>query len=310
MNREILRLTKRMQLGRPIESYPVTITSSAVKDRPVRFCTNLELDPVQRKHRRGVFYEMQELTALADHFPKGGTFVDIGAHSGNHSLFAALFMDAGKVIPIEPNPPAYRLLIQNMLINDVAGRVDFSKLGCAVGAAPAEGAVMKSGRRNPAAARLKAKGGDIAVCRADVLLGDETPDVIKVDVCGMEMDVLEGLAEVFARCTPTLLVEVAATHDEAFNAWAKKAGYTIAAATKRNKHDHNYMLTHKDAAKAKPKTAAKKSSIVKRATAATKATGTKAKPTAAKTSKPKTSAASKMTKTKVTTAKSTLIKAL
>jgi len=297
MNREISRLIKRMALGRPIESYPVTVTSTVVEGARVQFCTNLERDPVQRKHRKGAFFEASELATLRALFPKGGTFVDIGAHSGNHSLYAALFMHADKVIPIEPHPPAYRLLIQNMLVNGVADRVDFSKLGCAVGEAPAEGCAMKSGRRNPAAARVKrdAKGGDIPMLSADMLLADVTPDMIKIDVSGMEMEVLAGLSGVLNRCAPVLQVEVVAAQDAAFQDWAAQAGYAVAATTKRNKHDLNYILTHKDTAKKKPaqkKPVQKKKPAAKKAATAKTATAKTAEP---KKPAPKTSAIKKTT---------------
>jgi Met-10+ like-protein len=55
---------------------------------------------------KGVFYEREELEIIATHF-KGGTFVDIGANVGNHSIFAAKFLGASKVIAFEPNPTAY-----------------------------------------------------------------------------------------------------------------------------------------------------------------------------------------------------------
>lgn len=298
MNREIARFLKRIRLGRPIESYPVTITSALIAGQRLHFCTNLDRDPVQRKHRKGVFYEADELAALAALFPKGGTFVDIGAHAGNHTLYATQMMQAGKVIPFEPHAPSYRLLIQNVLLNSLEDRVDLSNLGCALGSSEEEGASMKSGRHNPAAARLKTKGGDIAIRRGDVLLADEMPDMIKIDVSGMEMEVLEGLSALFARCTPTLHIEVAAANDVAFQAWMKSAGYVVQSTRKRNKHDLNYLLVHKDAAKVQPastkKTPVKKSSTAKKTAPKTvAATPSKTGAKKAQTSRSKTTTAPK-----------------
>lgn len=300
MNREIARLTKRLRLGRPIVSYPVTLTSRAINGKQVHFCTSAENDPVQQKHRKGKFYETVQLNALAALFPKGGTFVDIGAHVGNHSLFAALFMDAGTIIPIEPNPAAYRLLVQNMLVNGVTDLVDLGKLGCAAGANAAEGYAIKVNRNKPAATRLKTKGGKVSVVRGDALLDGVTPDMIKINTPGMEMEVLDGLSGVFARCTPVLLIEVAAANDVAFNDWASTSGYTVAATTKRNRNSLNYMLT----SKAAKKTVAKKTAGKK---VTTPTTSTTRKTT---TSKAKTSAATKTTaaKPKTTTARKTTTK--
>ena len=41
----------------------------------------------------------------------GATFVDIGANVGNHSLFAATFLNAARVVPVEPNPRCLRLML-------------------------------------------------------------------------------------------------------------------------------------------------------------------------------------------------------
>lgn len=304
MNREIARLNKRMRLGRPIVSGPVAVTSNTVNGKRVQFCTTNTVDPVQRRHRKGLFFEVTELTNLTALFPKGGTFVDIGAHVGNHSLFAALFMDAATVIPIEPHPTAYRLLIQNIFVNGVSDRVDFSKLGCAVSAAECSGA-MKTSRRRPAATKLKQSGGKISVLRGDALLADVTPDMIKIDTPGMAMQVLEGLSGLFARCSPVLLIEIEAKDDDAFKSWAITAGYIVSATSKRNKRDLNYIMTAKTVTKTKAKPAVKKASTAKKPTTVKKATTAKATtPT-----RPRSTTAAKATKLKVTASKPLLDKA-
>jgi FkbM family methyltransferase len=304
MNREIARLNKRMRLGRAIVSDPVAVTSNTVNGTRVQFCTTNPADPVQRRHRKGGFFEMAELTNLAALFPKGGTFVDIGAHVGNHSLFAALFMDAGTVIPIEPHPSAYRLLIQNVLVNGASDRVDFSKLGCAVSAAEGSGSV-KTSRRKPAATKLKQSGGKIAVLRGDALLADVTPDMIKIDTPGMAMEVLEGLSELFARCSPVLLIEIAAKDDDAFKVWATSTGYIVSATSKRNKRDLNYIMTSKTVTKPKAKPTVKKVSAAKKGTTVKKASTTKT----AASKRPKATTTAKVTKSKVTATKPLLDKA-
>jgi FkbM family methyltransferase len=300
MNREITRLNKRMRLGRPIVSAPVVVVSNTVNDKRVQFCTTNPADPVQRKHLKGGFFEATDLTNLATLFPKGGTFVDIGAHVGNHSLFAALFMDAAKVIPIEPNPGAYRLLIQNIMVNGVSDQVDFSKLGCAVSAAEGHGAMKKS-RSKPAATKLKLSGGKVAVQRGDVLLADITPDMIKIDTPGMAMEVLEGLSELFERCSPVLSIEIEAKDDDAFNAWAITTGYIVSATSKRNKRDLNYIMTAKVITKTKAKPNAEKMSGTKKASIA------KRKPTASE--RATTLTAGKAIKSKLSTSKALLDKA-
>ena len=290
MNKEIQRFIKRLTLNRPIESYPVTITTTQVNGRAVHFCTNLDNDPIQRKHRKGIFYEMHELRAIGEHLPEGGTFVDIGANVGNHSLYAAMFHGAGRVIPLEPNPKAYRLLLQNMLINGVADRIDFSKLGCGVSDVTQDGYGVEDRTRNLGGTRMIAEGGALKVFRADELLVDETPDVIKIDVEGMEMAVLRGLSGILARCKPAIQIEIDAEHDAEFLAWAENEGYRVAETVRRYRNNLNYLLVHPDATK------------VKRAKASAKARTSRAAPATATAAKAKSKkalvAASKTAKSK------------
>ena len=41
---------------------------------------------------------------LAERLPRGLRIVDVGANTGNHTLFFASVMQAERVIPIEPHP--------------------------------------------------------------------------------------------------------------------------------------------------------------------------------------------------------------
>lgn len=265
MNQEIQRFLKRLRLGRTIESYPVTVTTAQIGGQQVHFCTNMEKDPIQRKQRKGSFYEMHELQQLAKHFPEGGTFVDIGANVGNHSLFAAMFMAAKRVIPFEPNPRAYRLFIQNMLINGQTEKVDFSKLGCGLSDVEADGFGMQPKERNLGGAKMISKGGDLQVFRADSLLADETPDMIKIDVEGMELAVLRGLSGVLERCSPVIQIEVDVENDAGFQEWLAESGYEVVDTIKRYRQNLNYLLVHPTAA-TQPETKSRTSTVPRAAT--------------------------------------------
>ncbi|KIC49195.1 methyltransferase [Tateyamaria sp. ANG-S1] len=243
MTPDIQRILKRLRLGRPIQAENVQLTHTSFRDRRLVFCTNMENDPIQRKHRKGSFYELAELTAMEETFPDGGTFVDIGANVGNHTLFAAAFLNAARVIPIEPNPLAYRLLIQNVLLNRLDDIVDLSHLGVGLSDSADSGYAVQKRTRNLGAAQLTKTGkGRLAVHPADDLLKEETPDFIKIDVEGMELKVLNGLKETATRCKPSLLVEVDLENDTAFHGWCKDMGYAVASSTQRYRKNRNYML--------------------------------------------------------------------
>ncbi len=80
---------------------------------PVRFGTEVfrlpytGLNPViEREQMRGLFFEHEELEFLAGRLPRGMRILDVGANTGNHTVFFAGVMQAETVIPVEPLPRA------------------------------------------------------------------------------------------------------------------------------------------------------------------------------------------------------------
>ena len=68
---------------------------------------------IRKFERKRSFYEADVLLHLAHRGPRGGLFLDVGAHVGNHTLFFASFL-ADHVIAIEPNPATATLLRRNV----------------------------------------------------------------------------------------------------------------------------------------------------------------------------------------------------
>ena len=249
MTPEVERINKRLRLGRPHVSGKMKVVHTRVMDTPVTFCVNMKNDPIQRNHRRGRFYEQKELRQLVDIFPEGGVFVDIGANVGNHSLFAAKFLRPSKVIPFEPNPRAYSLLIENMLANQLGDIVDLTKLGVGVADKKAGGFAMEDRQRNLGGAKMLEGEGELEVHPGDDLLKGEKPDMIKIDVEGMEMKVLKGLEKTIKKHKPIILAEIDNENEDEFMAWAKKNKYTVVRTYQRYKLNKNHLLVDNKAAK-------------------------------------------------------------
>ncbi|RKF17296.1 FkbM family methyltransferase [Roseovarius spongiae] len=205
-------------------------------------CLNFARDPVQNAWRRGAFFEEEELTALEGHVKRGAHVIDIGANVGNHALYFATRLKAARVVVVEPNPLALAPLVANVLVNRLGDVIDLGALGVGLSDVSEGGFGMKRHDRNLGATRMFAGRGEIEAHRGDDLFADETPDLIKVDVEGMEMKVLSGLQQTIARHRPVILIEVDEENAQAFDEWRRDAGYEIVKSVRHSRRNCNHLI--------------------------------------------------------------------
>ncbi len=229
----------------PVIFAGIDVVSCQIDGKHVLFAVDMENDPIQRNHRRGQFYEPKELKLMGRWFPKGGVFVDIGANVGNHSLYAALFLQPAAVIPCEPNPLAFNLLRANVHLNGLEDVFDLSHLGLGVASATGSGYAMQERARNLGGAKMLAGAGEIDVRAGDELLQGVAPSMIKVDVEGMEMDVLDGLEQTVTTHQPTMMVEVDDENEDAFTTWVEAHEYKVQRRMRHYKTNENYFIVPK-----------------------------------------------------------------
>ncbi|MEM7733792.1 MAG: FkbM family methyltransferase [Pseudomonadota bacterium] len=210
----------------------------------VFFAVTHPKDTIQGTHSRTGFYEPEELEIIRSAFPKGGRFIDIGANVGNHSLFVGLFLDPVEIVSIEPNPVVYKLFINNMLLNGIEGIVDMSFLGMGMSETASDGFGINFQEKNIGGGRMAEGAGDIATIRGDDMIGDRKADFIKIDVEGMEMQVLRSLEATVARDHPRFFIEVDNENVAGFDAWVEENGYRKAANFKRYRPNENFLLIH------------------------------------------------------------------
>ncbi|MEM9851436.1 MAG: FkbM family methyltransferase [Pseudomonadota bacterium] len=226
--------------GQPVK-FPPMQTLHFPGPPPLHLHLNMWRDPIQRELRQGRFYEEAELTALAGLIGPGAQIIDVGANIGNHLLWFLTRMDAARVWPVEPNPLALAPLMANILANGLMDRTGVRGLGLGLNNAAAEGFSMARHDRNLGATRLREGGGEIATARGDELFAEVAPDLIKIDVEGMEMSVLWGLEGTIAAHKPILLVEVFHDTQAEFSAWLDARGYHITSQTKVSRLNSNFL---------------------------------------------------------------------
>lgn len=148
---------------------------------------------------RAGHYPNEELLEIARRFvKKGGTVVDIGAHVGTFAVAAAGF---AKVVAFEPAPETFALLQKNAASRP--GEIEVRNKGLA--AAPGSAHVVARSLSN-AGSQTLAPGGGVVVSTLDAEV--EYADFIKIDVEGMELQVLSGGAGLIERARPVVFFEV------------------------------------------------------------------------------------------------------
>lgn len=181
---------------------------------PLKECLTMHLIPAALYYRRRIADEAEwgehELSVLSAIIAPGGTAVDVGANQG---FFAFAFSRiADRVEAFEPNPDyaafARRMLGSRARVHAVAlsnrpGRQEFVVPVSDGGTVLHLGGALASG----AAAYAKTMRFEVDVRTLDSY-GFTHVRVIKVDVEGSEMDVLEGAREVILRDRPALIVEL------------------------------------------------------------------------------------------------------
>jgi FkbM family methyltransferase len=180
---------------------------------------------------------------LAPTLPKGGVFLDVGAHIGYFSLKAALKVgDSGRVVAFEPNPAMIRLLRQNLAASKI-GNVNVQEIACTdreqmitlYASSTISTAVSSLAQENvksetsPHAVTVRGRPIDEVVRE----LGLTRMDAIKIDVEGAEVSVLRGARETLKRFAPKVILEVAPDllagfHNKPEDVFAllREAGYT------------------------------------------------------------------------------------
>lgn len=203
------------------------------------------LNPViEREQKRGLFFEQEELDFLADRLPRGLRILDVGANTGNHTIFFAGAMQAAEVIPIEPLPRAAQAIRAAVKENNLTN-VDISCLGKAVGAGAGRVRAVPSTTAGLGATHFVADpNGDVPVVTLDAIVNGRV-DLLKLDVEGMEMDVLSGASRLIDAHRPALYVEVVDTAIARFMAWVDGSSYRIEKLFPDKTHC-NYLLTPAD----------------------------------------------------------------
>jgi FkbM family methyltransferase len=189
----------------------------------------------------GHFYEAEELALIQKHYEQG-TFVDIGANIGNHSLYLSKFGRCPRILVFEPNKAAVDVLRANVLLNRCAN-IDTRYLGVALAASDGRyrGVTPEPNNLGHTIFQQDPAGEVLGVTGDSLLLG-EPIGFIKIDVEGMEFEILRGLAQTICRWRPKLFIEVWDSRIDEFTNWCEVASYVVVDRFRRYKEIENFLV--------------------------------------------------------------------
>jgi FkbM family methyltransferase len=222
---------------------PGSIVRVKIQEREIAFFVTDGNDLIQRQHSFGKFYEPEEIGIISEYFQRGGIFADIGANVGNHTIYVAKYLEPRRIVVIEPNPAVLPILKANIALNGLQQIVDDSSLGYGI-SDKAGRAFAQAPSDNIGAARMRPTddSGPIPLVAGDSLLKGRRIDFMKIDVEGMELRALAGLAATIADQRPRIFIEVEDVNRQGFDVWVSEHGYKVMQMFRRYKTNENFML--------------------------------------------------------------------
>ncbi len=189
------------------------------------YLPNADIDYIQKKiSTERQPYELEMLQDIQANVSAGDLVLDVGANIGNHTLYLAAIAEC-KVVSFEPNASLIEALRRSVEINQLSERVTLMPYG--VGHSAGQGHFAAIMQENLGGQSIEIGEGDIRIVALDELELPGRVRLIKIDVEGMELPVLQGAAGLIEKDRPLIYVEcMNADHYKTISAWMESHGYT------------------------------------------------------------------------------------
>lgn len=154
------------------------------------------------------FFEISELKIIRNYLSYNSTYVDIGANIGNHLVFFGLCSTPKKIYGFEPNPEIFSILKKNVILNDLHNKTDLYQI--AIGSQKSKGTLVGSNNIEDTFYTDKSvkenQTGDIDILPLDEVIHEKI-DFLKIDVEGMELEVIKGSMKRISSDKPVIFIE-------------------------------------------------------------------------------------------------------
>ena len=162
-------------------------------------------------------------------------FVDVGAYSGIYTVLACIANPSLRVVAFEPNVTKIRQITANVTINGLKDRVTVvgkalaAKSGIAKLSIPADDSTASLNGAGPDDRAI-----DVVVTTGDVALASLPVGLVKIDVEGLEAEVLAGMSRTLSTYHPEIIAECLDT----------QALQRLQNSTRELGYQHTYHIDH------------------------------------------------------------------
>ena len=191
------------------------------------------------------YYEEEVLRAIVDNLGPGDVFWDVGSNLGLHALTVALTRPDARVHAFEPNPEMVGLIRDAAAMNGLAVELHACALSSTAGTADL---ILFPGNAGMSSLGDWHHKGDQPRITVPTATGDgivagrpgSSPNVLKIDVEGCEVDVLRGMPATLAGAgLHTIVLEDCADPDSPAKRILREAGFSVEPLGRREATQHN-----------------------------------------------------------------------
>jgi len=197
------------------------------------------LDFIQRSLAHEAIWEPGLTRLFAMEFRSGDVFWDAGANTGYFTLMA-LKAGVQRVVSFEPDPLTVSILELNLRLNDWSRPESVEIVRCALGAKAGAVTFGRASATNTGMSGIGIQNAElefeVEMTTLDRLFGSAeelAPTILKIDVEGLELAVLEGGQTLLAKAPPRLIVFEADRNqsgglaDERLEDLLSRGGYSV-----------------------------------------------------------------------------------
>lgn len=204
------RLDQLITLQRAALLGPDRTLDFIYEDREMRlWLPQAESDAIQRRIlATSCFYEEHLLAQVTPYVTTDTVVFDVGANIGNHTVYFGRARGAARIVAIEPQSHCFEVLERNVALNRING---VQAVNCAVGQREGRARIMRAPPSDLGATAFVETefGGRFRLLTLNDIAdqySESRVDFIKIDVDGMQPEILEGARAILGDLRPVIWV--------------------------------------------------------------------------------------------------------